>query len=145
METMTDPRENYVKLRLTDPDGLVETPWAERIGDKFRVANLPWYAYDVSHDDIVEAVPTEVEGIFEFVRVVTPSGNRLMRVIFEDGHYQSMLDQLQAMGCHYEGFNKKFWAIGIPSDVSLDDVKRLLTRAGLQWELANPMGEEYVP
>jgi hypothetical protein len=68
-----------------------------------------------------------------------------MRVIFEDGHYQSMLDQLRAMGCHHEAFNKKFWAISIPLDVSLDDVKRLLTRAGLQWELANPMGEEYVP
>jgi hypothetical protein len=56
-----------------------------------------------------------------------------------------MLDQLRAMGCHHEGFNKKFWAVSIPLDVSLDDVTRLLTRAGLQWELANPIGDEYVP
>lgn len=49
-----------------------------------------------------------------------------------------MLDQLQAMGCHYEGFNKKFFAVSIPLQVSLEDVTQLLTRSELQWELANP-------
>jgi hypothetical protein len=83
-------------------------------------------------------VPTNDEGFFDFVRVVTPSWNRLIRVIFEDGHYRSMLDQLQAMGCHYEGFNKKFFAVSIPPSVSLSDVTQLLDRTGLQWELANP-------
>lgn len=142
---MADVPENYVKLRLTGPDGLIETPWAERIGDKFRLDNLPWYAYGVSDDDIVDAVPTEVEGIFDFVRVVTPSGNRLIRVIFEDGQYRSMLDQLQAMGCHYEGFNKKYFAVSIPLQVSLDDVTQLLTRTGLQWECANPANDDLAP
>jgi hypothetical protein len=138
MKPMANAPPNYVKLRLTAPDGLIETPWAERIGDKFRLDNLPWYAYGISDNDLVDAVATDVEGIFDFVRVVSPSGNRLIRVIFEDGHYQSMLDQLHAMGCHYEGFNKKFFAVSIPLHVSLDDVTQLLTRSGLQWELANP-------
>jgi hypothetical protein len=35
--------ENYVKLRLTAPDGLIETPRAERVGDTFRLDNLPWF------------------------------------------------------------------------------------------------------
>jgi Domain of unknown function (DUF4265) len=142
---MADVPDNYVKLRLTGPDGLIETPWAERIGDKFRIDNLPWYAYGVSDDDIVDAVPTEVEGIFDFVRVVSPSGNRLIRVILEDGQYQSMLDQLQAMGCHYEGFNKNYFAVSIPLHVSLGDVTTLLTRTGLQWECANPAPDDLAP
>jgi hypothetical protein len=145
MKAMVNAPPGYVKLRLTGPDGLIETPWAERIGDKFRLDNLPWYAYGISDDDLVEAVATDVEGIFEYVRVVEPSGNRLIRVIFDDGHYQSMLDQLQAMGCHYEGFNKKFFAVSIPLQVSLDDVTQLLTRSELQWELANPPYGDLAP
>jgi hypothetical protein len=139
MEAMANAPRNYVKIKLTTPNGLIETPWAERIGDKFRMANLPWYAYGISDDDLVDAVATDVEGIFDFVRVIAPSGNRLIRIIFEDGHYQSMLDQLQAMGCNYEGFSKQFFAVSIPLEVALNDVTRLLTRSGLQWELANPI------
>ena len=145
MRNMADVPENYVKLRLTGPDGLIETPWAERIGDKFRLDNPPWYAYGVSDDDIVDAVPTEVEGIFAFVRVVAPSGNRLIRVIFEDGQYQSMLDQLQAMGCHYEGFNKKYFAVSIPLQVSLDDVTQLLTRDRAPVGIPNPANDDVAP
>jgi hypothetical protein len=53
-----------------------------------------------------------------------------------------MLDQLQAMGCHYEGFNKKYFAVSIPLQVSMDDVTQLLTRTGLQWECANPANDD---
>jgi hypothetical protein len=81
MKAMANAPPGYVKLRLTGPDGLIETPWAERIGNKFRLDNLPWYAYGISDDDLVDAVATDVGGIFEFVRVVEPSGNRLIRVI----------------------------------------------------------------
>jgi hypothetical protein len=42
------------------------------------------------------------------------------------------------MGCHYEGFNKKFFAVSIPLQVPLEDVTQLLNRSELQWELANP-------
>ena len=47
MKAMANAPPGYVKLRLTGPDGLIETPWAERIGDKFRLDNLPWYAYGI--------------------------------------------------------------------------------------------------
>jgi hypothetical protein len=65
---------DWVKLVLRGPDGEVETPWAERVGERaFRLDNLPWFAYGVSDDDVVEADPTDTDGIFEFVRVLRPS------------------------------------------------------------------------
>jgi hypothetical protein len=137
--------EGYVKVRLRGPDGEIEIPWAERVGDYFRLDNLPWLAFGVSDDDIIEAVPAEFEGVFEFVRVVQPSGNRLVRVIFEDGRYRSMLDQLEAMGCHYERANQKYCAVSIPIAVSLDEVSTLLTESGLTWEYANPTYEDLFP
>ena len=70
-----------VKLLLAGPDGEVETPWAEKISDRlFRLDNMPFFAYGVSVDDIVEAEPTEDEGFFRFLRVHQSSGNRTIRV-----------------------------------------------------------------
>jgi hypothetical protein len=137
--------EGYVKIRLNGPDGEIETPWAEPVGSFFRLDNLPWLAFGISDDDIVEAEPTEFEGVFEFVRVVEASGNRLVRVIFEDGQYQSLMDQLQVMGCHYEGANKRYFAVSIPPSVSLEEVVNLLTNTQVTWEHANPTYEDLHP
>ena len=87
-----------MKIRLRGPDGEVEIPWAERVGEHNRLDDLPWHTYRISDDAIIEASATEFDGVYEFVRVVQPSGNRLIRVIFDDRQYQSMLDQSQAMG-----------------------------------------------
>jgi hypothetical protein len=136
---MPEIPDNYVKLRLRGPDGEVETPWAERIGDNFRLDNLPWFAYGISDDDIVEATATEQERVFEFVRVITPSGNRLVRVLFEDRSLtESVCGHLKQMGCHYEGYNKGFVAVSIPPTVALEAVCGYLIEMCIQWESANP-------
>jgi hypothetical protein len=131
--------ENYVKVRLFGPDGEVETPWAERIGEYFRLDNLPWFAYGVSDDDLVKATPTEHEGVFDFVRVQAPSGNRLVRIIFDNQEQTApVLDHLTEMGCHYEGYNKGFVAVSIPAAVSFEEVCSYLIDTCEQWEHANP-------
>ena len=144
---MSTEREGWVKLILRGPGGEVETPWAERVGDRrFRLDNLPWFAYGVSDDDVVEAEGTEDEGIFEFVRVAEASGNRLVRVILEDeSQIDVVLEPLLDMGCHYEGANRKFIAISIPPPVSLDAVTSSLAEAGVRWEYANPTFEQLFP
>jgi hypothetical protein len=140
---VTSISENYVKLRLFGPDGEIETPWAERVGDFFRLDNLPWFAYGVSDDDIVEAAPTEDEGVFDFIRVHTPSGNRLVRIIFDDPEMGlPVLAHLARMGCHYEGYNKAFVAVSIPATVSFDDVCSFLVDTCENWEHANPTYEQ---
>lgn len=121
-----------------------ETPWAEPVGEGlFRLDNLPWYAYGVSDDDIVEAEPSDMEGMFEFVRVRTPSGNRVVRVIFdtdEDG--TPVLEALRTLGCHWEGATKRFLVVSIPPAADFDAVCSLLTQSEVQWEHANPTYED---
>ncbi len=135
---------DLVKLVLRGPDGEVETPWAERVGEReFRLDNLPWFAYGISDDDVVEADPTESEGTFEFVRVLRPSGNHLVRVIIEnESHMEALLGPIVEMGCHYEAATRKFIAISVPSSVSLEDVTTYLTNTDLEWEYANPTYEQ---
>jgi hypothetical protein len=136
----------FVKIRLTGPDGEVETPWAEPVGEYFRLDNLPWFAYGVSDDDIVEATPTDSDGLFDFVRVHVPSGNRLVRIIFDPPDAsQPVLDQVKAMGCHYEGVDGSYVAISIPPDVDLGSVTSYLVTTGHNWEHANPTYDELHP
>lgn len=145
---MTDAAyPGFVKLRLRGPDGEIETPWAEALGDGlYRLDNLPWYAYGVSDDDVVEASPTEAVGVFDFVRVVRPSGNRLVRVVFEDDDEgRPTLEQLTRMGCHYEGANPSYVAVAIPPAVDLGAVAAFLTERGHRWEHANPTWEDLHP
>ena len=139
---MPTPPDNFVKIRLPEPDGEIETTWAEPVGDHFRIWNLPWFVYGVGFRDIVEARPTERSGFFDFVRVVEPSGNRLIRVLFEDGNFRSLIDQVETMGCKCEGATEQLFAISVPPAVSLREVARLLMRSELTWELANPTYED---
>src|SRR3954471_2997039 len=106
----------WVKVVLRGPDGEIETPWAERVGPTlFRLDNLPWVAYGVSDDDVIEAAPTADEGVYEFVRVERPSGNRLVRIIFADEHNrEGVLMRLRNMGCHYEGATRAYVSVSIP-------------------------------
>jgi hypothetical protein len=137
-----------VKLRLRGLDESVETPWAEVLGPgRLRVDNLPFFAYGVSLDDVVEAAPTEHAGVFDFVRVVHSSGNRTVRIAFlafpaTDVRASSILQELLALGCSYEGMNPRLVAVNIPPTVELALVARLLTDAALTWEYANPTHDE---
>ena len=143
---MVDVPSNFVKLRLSGPDGEIETPWAEPGGDYFRLDNLPWFAYGISDDDIVEATPTEAAGVYEFVRVHRPSGNRLVRIIFDSSESSArVLERLLDMGCHYEGLNKKLVAVSIPPTVEFDSVCAYLIEIGATWEHANPTYEQLHP
>jgi hypothetical protein len=136
---VTSAYQNYVKVRLTGPDGNVETPWAKRVGDYFRLDNLPWFAFNLSEDDIIEATPTEYEGLFDFVRVHRPSGNRLLRITFaEPEGSQPVLDHLMTMGCRYEGLNRKFFAVSVPPAVDFDAVAIYLIETCQKWDQANP-------
>ena len=142
-ETLAD--QGYVKLEMRDPDGFVETAWAQRTDrdrDEFRLDNNPFYAYRVSADDVVEG-ELIAPGMYRFVRVVRPSGNRSIRVAFEtfradEPEAEPILEGLKSLGCDYEGMFSRVVAINIPPDVDLGAVADFLTGTGIPWEYANP-------
>jgi hypothetical protein len=137
--------QGYVKLEMRDADGFVETAWAQRTQpdrDEFRLDNNPFYAYRVSADDVVEG-KLIAPGMYRFVRVVRPSGNRSIRVAFEtfkadDPRAEPILEGLNSLGCDYEGMFSRVVAINIPPHVDLGRVAEFLTGTGISWEYANP-------
>ena len=141
---VTEGKEGYVKVRLRAPDGMVETPWAEALGsNRFRLDNIPILAYGVSTDDIIVAEPEE-DGVLGFKQVEVPSGNRTLRLVFEEKvtKEEPMLQRLTAMGVGWEGLHAKMFALSVPPEIDLDEVVRMLGQSGLLWEYANPTWDD---
>jgi hypothetical protein len=139
-------RSPDVKVKLESPDGDVETLWATSMGeDRYRLDNSPFFAYSVSWLDIVEAHLDEI-GQLSMTRVVEKSGHRTVRVVLEAPAASSaLLDQLNAIGCTYEGANQRYFSVDIPPGVHLDQVTALLIQSGEQWEHGDPSYAELYP
>jgi Domain of unknown function (DUF4265) len=140
--------ERFVKVKLTSDDGRVETLWAVRVGDgRFELRNVPMFAYGISDNDVVEGVEYAPD-MYEFTRVVQPSGNRNIRLILaEDAKAntdagKAVLAGLNALGCNYENFNGSWIGVVEPPDVELGRVAEYLIGTGLMWEYANPTYKE---
>jgi hypothetical protein len=141
--------EAMVKVRLRGPHaGDVETLWAVPVDvNLYRLDNSPFFAYGVSWQDIIEARPAD-DQFLEYVRCVKKSGNRTLRVVFQDYRSEEqpakeILRELRNLGCSYEGMQPRMISINVPPRVDLEEVTGFLTeQSGLQWEYADPTYEE---
>ena len=145
--------QQQAKIALEGPDGDIETLWADIVGpDLYRLDNLPWYAYRVSLQDIIEA-RQDPAGQLRMVRIVQKSGNRTIRVICEVTETEreltfestQLLAGLVERGCSYEGANKRLIAVNIPPAVRLEDIADYLISSDFEWEYADPKYEDLFP
>jgi len=137
--------EDIVKVRHCDPGGAhTETLWARQMDTNlYQLENSPFFAYGVSWQDVIEARLGD-DHVLEYVRCVKKSGNRTVRVIFQD--YRStdpgaeeVLLGLRNLGCSYEGMQPRMISVNVPSRVDLRVVTDFLKQQfGLQWEYADP-------
>jgi hypothetical protein len=134
----------FVKVRMSSPDGDIETLWAVRVAEgRFRLDNSPWFAYGVSLGDIVEGTEY-APNMYELSKVVERSGNRTIRVILApDSRADSpngnvFIAEVKALGCDVENMNDVLLSIIIPPEVDLSSVVDYLVTSGHEWEYANP-------
>ncbi len=121
--------------------------WAEPLGSgRFRLESTPFFAYGLSHGDVVRAADAaELPRLDEVER---KSGHRTLRVALDAGwdldrpEIQQFLDDLLALGCTYEAMPPKIAALDLPPDVEVEEVIARLQvqrRDGvLVWEWADP-------
>ncbi|MBD8873128.1 DUF4265 domain-containing protein [Rhodanobacter sp. DHB23] len=142
-----------VLFRVPDEEGgaTVETLWATPVGnDQYKLDNSPFYAYGVSWEDTVFAPFDTQEGMATFQSVVARSGNRTIRIIFDppisSGNASDLvLQNLVALGCSYEGANRSYISLNIPSSVDLRRVHSYLIEVDAQWEQADPTYDSMFP
>jgi hypothetical protein len=116
--------------------------------NRYKLDNSPFYAYGVSWEDVIEAVPAE-DGFLEFTCRILKSGNRTLRVIFDSPtvhpESEAVLKQLVHLGCSYEGMQSRLISINVPPDADFEAVTKYLTgQANVRWEYADPTYAESI-
>ena len=142
-----------ILFQVPDDDGSanVETLWAYDLGgDRYKLANCPFYAYGVSLEDVVYAPYDANEERATFKRVVSKSGNRTVRIKFDQpvepgNRSDEVLQGLIRLGCDYEGATRKYISVNVPACVDLDAVRDYLVNCNATWEHADPTYAELHP
>lgn len=142
---MGSPREDgFVKVIVSLEDHWIslgaEGMWATPLGKNlYRIENIPFYSYDLDYLDIVMAIEDDPEEWPKFVRVVTPSGHRTLRINFanllEEKKKNVILSRLEAMDVEWEGSDAFYHALSVPPDVSIDAVREVLDEEQAQGTL----------
>jgi len=108
-----------------------ETVWAEPVGgDRFRLQNSPFFAFGVSAEDVVSAVPAR-KGIYKFQQVVQMGGHSTYRIFLQDSTiaddcFLTRWHEIQALGATYENGNGRFVSVDIPPETDIRKIYCLL-------------------
>jgi hypothetical protein len=147
------PDNEYVRivvpLEREPGDGGPEDEWlwAEPLGGgRFRVETPPFFAYGISHGDVVRAEPGREMPCFDGVE--RKGGHRTMRMALDPDRdpahpeVRRLLAGLEALGCKVESLPPKLIALDVPPEVEVAEVVRRLQAAleegTLIWEWADP-------
>lgn len=147
-----DGREADSKVRFLLPDGpyASESLWATSMGNNlYRIENYPFFVYDVSWKDLVEAIPDAPGNNPVFTRIVKKSGSNTIRVFISDlevpPEEHPILKGLNDLGCWYENADSSLFAICLPPGVDFEIVCRLLNDSEAVWEHGDPSYETLYP
>ena len=115
-----------VKIAVDVPQSIVgetvETLWAEKTADGYRLLNSPWYAKGLSYLDVVEASP-DSDGLLQLSRKVGTSGHSTYRLLIEgDTDWEEHWDELQSLGCTFEESHQNYFrllAVDVPPECDI--------------------------
>ena len=131
--------QSRVVIGVDDDD---ETLGAVSLGDgRYRIDNVPFFAYNVSLGDVVEATGKRLPRV---QRVVEKSGHRTLRAAFSEEEgvegptARPLIEAIERLGCGYEGFAPMLLAIDVPPAVDVDQVIAAVEEAGVDWEFGDP-------
>jgi hypothetical protein len=108
-----------------------ESMWAEVCGGgRYRLRNSPFYAYGVSFLDVV--VAEHLEGQLTVTRIILRGGHSTYRLKLADATTQEEFLRrwavIEALGCNYEGGNRRLYAVDIKPEADIHAVYRELER-----------------
>lgn len=108
-----------------------EAMWAIDLGDhRYRIENVPFYAYDLNLYDIVEARATRPDLKPSVLRVLERSGHSTLRVFCsEDTSEEECLARLRSLadlGVSFERFGARYFALDLEPETSVDAVRARL-------------------
>jgi hypothetical protein len=108
-----------------------ETMWGEKVAERrYRLRNIPFFAYGVSEQDIVFA--DRVRGILTFAGVSLHAGHSTYRILkardVDAASFDRLWIELKALGCAGEGNGDALIAMDVPPHADIRKVHDLLVR-----------------
>lgn len=119
------------ELKKTDwHNSLSESVWAEEKGNGlYRMDNVPFYAYGVSYNDLIEAKVNK-NGELIFRQVVEHSGHSTYRFFvnkgIDRGKFNEYWEKLEKHGCTYEKGFGTLYAVDVPPQANIEEVYKIL-------------------
>jgi len=106
-----------------------ESFWATDLGgDRYRLENVPFYAYDLNFHDVVEAKPASPDLKPSVLRVLDRSGHRTMRVFFhKDVPEETRLARLETLNelhASFERCNRRYFAVDLEPAADAEAIER---------------------
>jgi hypothetical protein len=148
------PEPDYRKIAfelVQDEDGYpplsIETVWAYKEGDFFRLDNIPFFARGVAPGDLVSAL--HQDGIFVFQEVVAPSTSSVIRIYVSNvNDVEEARNEFRALGCESELSDiPKLFAVEVPGDIPFAPVADLISRwtKANRWEFEEGCVRHFLP
>jgi hypothetical protein len=126
----TEMSNSKILLTYKDDDGSykIESVWATKEGNYYRINNIPFFATNVALNDLVSA--DENDGALYFDTLIEPSGHSVVQmIIFDDKEVIQVGKELEQIGCTWEGSHlKNLISIDIPNEISYAAVKQSLDK-----------------
>ncbi len=106
----------------------VESLWATREPNGYRIDNIPFFAYGFAWGDVV-AVSLDADGGMRVTELVAASCHSTVRVLFSSADdVNPVRDELRVMGCDSELCGVLLVAVDVPPNVSYASVRTYLEK-----------------
>ena len=135
----TAPGKNFTKVLIPLKEGewgdlKTEALWAELVRPGiYRLANVPFFVYGLSAEDLVSAEP--IGDNASFIDIFQRGGHSTYRLLLTKGlaytspEFLTFWKQLESLGCTFESAGKTWIAVDVPPMVTMDAVYRILDAA----------------
>lgn len=129
---MNNMKSTHVKIlfKIKKNDGIceIESVWAKVVPEGYKIDNIPFYAFGIAYDDVVEATLDD-DGMLNFSKLIIASGHSTIRLwVAEEQSVKKIRDELREMGCSSELEIKRLIAVDVPPFASYTQIKKYLER-----------------
>lgn len=118
---------NFVYYDL-DEELATESVWAEKENNYYRIKNIPFFAPNISYDDLISVEEDEEELFFE--DIIETSGNSTLQIIiYNKNDIADITKMLEHFGCGWEGSHLEgYISVNVPKEVDYTNVSEYLDK-----------------
>lgn len=118
---------NFVYYDL-DEELATESVWAEKENNYYRIKNIPFFAPNISYDDLISVEEDEEELFFE--DIIETSGNSTLQIIiYNKNDIADITKMIEHFGCGWEGSHLEgYISVNVPKEVDYTNVSEYLDK-----------------